>query len=382
MNAIFAIFSAIFILFLYILSCFENVFSRPISKFFGLVGLSAGMVLLAFRGFGLDFFNYKEFYNGSINANTWGELFYQPFEPLFVALMLLFKHLNLGFEAFYLFLNLSAASMAFYAYGRKFFSATLVFLFFLFYFFGYMDVTRGFFVSCAFVFSVSLFFQKKYLIFVVIMVLAPFVHYSFLLCWVLFFLISFKMNLVRYLFLLFASLILGLLLHQFLTLIEYSHFKFESFKFLKEGLRYLTTKGATPDGGFISLTHAIAWYFLICFLPIFAIIINFLSFEKIKSYHDKTLMCLHTFSCWGSIFFVFFASLGPLLIANRLFYLLSLGLPVITYAMCLNAQVKPRIKIRYIEYQALVWFLFFGVFLSFLYTAKAHIPGSSLYLGI
>lgn len=382
MYSVFAVLSLLLIVMGHLLSSFENQYKRSVSVSFALLLIFLSIILVAYRGFGLDFSNYKDMYQQGAPLISFAALLSQEIEPGFILLMESSKAVGISFNGFYALFTSAAIAMAFISYGRKSLSVSLVFTFLIIYFLGYIDVTRAFFVSCGFIFCLYLYTEKRYFLLLVLFLSLPLIHYSFFLCWLMFFLKGIKFSSSRYVLLLFLSVVFGSAFRLVIDGINYENIEMGFFGFIETGVRYLTTYGVGPEEGFLNLTHAVSWFFLSSFIPLCAIAFNFLSMRRANFDESYRLTLMHRYSCWATLFFVFFLSSGVLVMGNRFFYLFSLGLPLVVRAIYTYSGNGNKERIYQLKFQLSVWLISFGVFVSFLYVAKAHIPGAVLYLGI
>lgn len=382
MIAIFSTASLLLLVVGYLLSIFENRYKRSVSVLLAFFLLFSSVLLLTFRGFGLDFGNYSNMYQAANFDVSIENLFSLRIEPGFALAMNVFRDAGLSFNFFYTVINTIALIMVFYAYGAEKFSVSLVVIFLIVFFFGYIDVTRAFFVSCGFILCLRFYTERKIFLFSVLILFLPLMHYSFFVFWILFFFLKIRFSCFRYILLILTSFFFGLMLRYIIEDLSYRNFEVGSLGFLKTGLMYLMKDNEGPEEGFLNVTHVVTWYFVLAFIPVISIVINFFAINKKLILSNKKIILIHRCSCWGTMFFVFFASAGSIVMANRLFYLLSLGLPLVIRALYTHRDIYCRDKVDGLKFQILVLVIAFGVIISFSYVVHAYVPGTLLYLGI
>src|SRR5690554_1488053 len=175
----YAVLSVSFLGAMFLWSFFEKYVSKRVRLLFSLLLVFVAMFILSVRGFGLDFNNYKLFYDDVervINFESW---FSERIEPGYYVAMFLFKVAGLGFEVFYFAFNLIAVAILFYSYGISRFNGRLLFIVFALYYFGYMDVTRAFFASAVLAAVLSSIVARRYLLAIMGSMLGWLIHYSF-----------------------------------------------------------------------------------------------------------------------------------------------------------------------------------------------------------
>lgn len=373
----YAVLSVAFVGSMFLWSFFEKYVSKRVRVLFSLLLVFVAMFILSVRGFGLDFNNYKLFYDDVERVIDFGSWFSERLEPGYYAAMFLFKVAGLGFEVFYFAFNLIAVAILFYSYGVSRFNGKLVFIVFALYYFGYMDVTRAFFASAVLAAVLSSIVARRYLLAILGSMLGWLIHYSFFFGLLFVPLSKFVFTTGRYAAALFLISILALCVKAGLSFDAYIPESWPGF--VRTGMRYLNSVGSDPKSGYLSAIHVILWIFVVGFVFIVSLFINFLISVHGAENFSPVVQKFHSMSCWGTLVFLFFLIIDAAVLGNRLFFLLSIGLPLLIYSFCFETSVRGEVRLY--RYTMISLLFIFGVFFMFLYLAGVHDPERMFYLG-
>jgi hypothetical protein len=389
MYAFFSILTIVLISIVFLLSLEERKLSRTLQVWLFFCFSIFSVVLLSIRGFGLDYRNYKAMYS-RLNIVLEPELLLiQDIEPLYATMNAVFRAAGSSFGFFYFSFNLMALLLIFIAYGKKYWSLKVLFIFLVLYYISYMDVTRAFMASCIFMLSIRFLSEKKYILSFFVLAITPFAHYSAFVLVPFIFFIRFKFTIISYFTLLCLSLISGLLFDSNAKSLAGLFQHENNVEFVRSGINYLLKGSNSPKDGFFNYTHVISWFSITAFVPIFAIIVNAVFLFKSSEAHDTKILYFHRLSCWGTLIFVFFVSANSIVFGNRIYFLLSLGLPIILIELIRSSGGRKKKKSRHVragycnlEYVVWSFFMILGFIFVFSYVASFHVEGTFFYLGI
>ena len=327
------------------------------------------IVVLPFRNFGLDFNNYKDFYNIA---------FLYKSEPGYGLLMHFFQSLGASFETFYFCIYIVTMGLFFYAFKGEGNSIKLWFVFLALYYFTYFDVTRAFIASALVLVSLRFFCDRKIIQSCLTLGIGVTFHYSLLLVVPFLFLLKIKITRVRLLILTLAALFFGTIMNRFLFfLFERAVFYDTSLNFLHDGLRY-NYSAASNVVDYFNSVHEFLLHSTILQIPVLSLIFSFLLLSE-KTDKSRFLSYLLNFNHFGIVCFAFFYSFGSIIMAARVNQLLSIGLALLIIHFCFQGSGNNRkrgINLRYLFISLLLFII--GLF-PFAYIAKVHQPGAMLY---
>lgn len=327
---------------------------------------------LPFRGLGLDFNNYKDFYNFPATYKS---------EPGYELVMDAFRSIGASFEFFYISIYAATIGLFFYAFNKEGNSLKLWFIFLALYYFTYFDVTRAFIASAFLLLSLRFFSDRRFVLCFFALGIGATFHYSLLLAIPLFFLLSIRISRIVYLFLIVVAVFLGEIVKGLLfVLYETAVFYDTTLHFLHDGIRYNYT-GASEKEGYLNSIHMFLWYSITLHIPVISFVFSLLvPPSKVNKYTQSKYFCyLSVLNCFGICLFAFFYSLGSIVMAARVSQLLSIGLPVLVIIYCFGGNINnKKLSINW-RYVLVCWLLILSCLLSFGYVAKVHQPGAMLY---
>lgn len=367
-----AVLSFLLLSLFFIASLIEYRLSKWVHYLLIVTLLASIILILPYRGFGLDFENYRDFYQKSANYRV---------EPLYELIMHFFRTFYASFEFFYLCIYLAAIGLFYYSFRSVGNSLKLWFVFLVLYYFTYFDVTRAFITSAILLVALQLLYERRLTIFFLILPIGAFIHYSFIITIPLFFMLRFKLTINRFFLLLFFAVGFSFLLKNFIYIYyELSTFQGTNFNFIHRGLRYIFERSAEPDEYFNSI-HWFLWHSIVLYISVLSFIFSILFLRKDEKSYPGYLSYLIKFNCFGVVLFALFYSLGSIVMAARVNQLLSIGLPVLIITYCYGTEksvIKSKVNYKYLFLCAL---LFMISLLPFSYIARVYHPGAMLYYG-